>query len=45
MTGACMLTPLPGCEEQVIYNVCPPAALVQLGLAEEGERWQLTHGM
>ncbi|CAE7777053.1 GIP [Symbiodinium sp. CCMP2592] len=45
VTGAFMLTPLPQGRGQVIYIVRPPAALVQLGLAQLNERWQLTHGM
>ncbi|CAE7467924.1 unnamed protein product [Symbiodinium sp. CCMP2456] len=45
ITGAFMLTPLPGGPGQVTYVIRPPAVLVQLGLAEEDERWLLTHGM
>ncbi|CAE7197715.1 GIP [Symbiodinium sp. CCMP2592] len=45
VTGAFMLTPLPGGRGAVWYIIRPPAALVQLGLAEESERWLLTHGM
>ncbi|CAE7596983.1 GIP [Symbiodinium sp. CCMP2592] len=45
VTGAFMLTPLPTGPGQVVYIIRPPAALIQLGLATEDERWQLTHGM
>ena len=45
ITGAFMLTPLPQGEGEVIYIIRPPMALVQLGLADPEERWQLTHGM
>ena len=45
ITGAFMLTPLPTGVGQVIYIIRPPAALVQLGLVDPQERWQLTHGM
>ncbi|OLP83551.1 Retrovirus-related Pol polyprotein from transposon TNT 1-94 [Symbiodinium microadriaticum] len=45
ITGAFMLTPLPTGAGEVIYIIRPPTALVQLGLAEPSERWQLTHGM
>ena len=45
ITGAFMLTPLPGGPGQIVYIIRPPAALVQLGLAHPNERWQLTHGM
>ena len=45
ITGAFMLTPLPGGPGQIVYIIRPPAALVQLGLAHPSERWQLTHGM
>ena len=45
VTGAFMLTPLPGEKGAVKYIIRPPAALVQLGLADETERWLLTHGM
>ena len=45
ITGAFMLTPLPTGVGEVVYIIRPPAALVQLGLADPSERWQLTHGM
>ena len=45
ITGAFMLTPLPTGDGQTIYIIRPPAALVQLGLVDPQERWQLTHGM
>ncbi|CAE7885488.1 TY5A [Symbiodinium sp. KB8] len=45
ITGAFMLTPLPTGIGEVVYIIRPPAALVQLGLADPSERWQLTHGM
>ncbi|OLP93881.1 Copia protein [Symbiodinium microadriaticum] len=45
ITGAFMLTPLPTGVGQVVYIIRPPMALVQLGLADPQERWQLTHGM
>ena len=45
ITGAFMLTPLPTGEGQTVYIIRPPAALVQLGLVDPQERWQLTHGM
>ncbi|CAE7244180.1 unnamed protein product [Symbiodinium necroappetens] len=45
ITGAFMLTPLPTGTGEVVYIIRPPAALVQLGLADPSERWQLTHGM
>ena len=40
-----MLTPLEKGEGKVVYVIRPPAALVQLQLAEPRERWLLTHGM
>ncbi|CAE7334850.1 GIP [Symbiodinium sp. CCMP2592] len=45
VTGAFMLTPLPQGKGVIKYIIRPPAALVQLGLATESERWLLTHGM
>ncbi|CAE7178911.1 unnamed protein product, partial [Symbiodinium necroappetens] len=45
ITGAFMLTPLPTGDGQIVYIIRPPAALVQLGLVDPQERWQLTHGM
>ena len=46
VTGAFMLTPLISREQgQTLYVIRPPAALIQLGLADKDERWLLTHGM
>ncbi|CAE7267533.1 unnamed protein product [Symbiodinium sp. CCMP2592] len=45
VTGAFMLTPLSRAEGQTLYVIRPPAALIQLGLADKDERWLLTHGM
>ncbi|OLP85186.1 Copia protein [Symbiodinium microadriaticum] len=45
IAGAFMLTPLPQGANEVVYAVQPPSVLVKLGLASEGERWILTHGM
>ncbi|CAE7563194.1 GIP [Symbiodinium sp. CCMP2592] len=45
IAGAFMLTPLAHEEGGVVYIIRPPAALIQLGLAKESERWMLTHGM
>ena len=45
ITGAFMLTPLDRGEGQIIYIIRPPAALVQLQLAEPHERWLLSIGL
>ncbi|CAE7382490.1 unnamed protein product [Symbiodinium sp. CCMP2592] len=45
ISGAFMLTPLPRGERETVYIIRPPAALIQLGLAQPTERWLLTHGM
>ena len=41
--GAFMLTPLP--QDKVLFAITPPAILIQLGLAQQGERWILTRAM
>ena len=45
VAGAFMLSPLPQGGQEVMYVVHPPSVLVKLNLAEEDERWVLTHGM